>query len=358
MPRESAGRTEARPAGAIAHPANLDNHPLSERLTRPSAAVSIVHITHRRDPAFAWFIDSLATQIDPDDELEVIFVDGLHDPERSRGIERLVAGRFLYRHVPAKPNPWNGPSRLTRGEYAAMSSARNTGIVYATKPYLVFVDDLCVLSPGWWCQVKQAARERRVVAGAYQKRHEMIVQGGELISSRLEPEGLDCRWSRGDDQAAVAIGGGELFGAGMGAPRELLVELNGFDELCDPIGGEDYHLGLRIEWCGVPIHYCRAMLAIESEELHHQPKVVERYDKVIEPAVYMRRLLEFGVRHRSTEGPCDGGHLLLDILLGTRASSTMGNYYNLRALSEYDLEATVARFPRNHWLDQQPLSRF
>jgi glycosyltransferase involved in cell wall biosynthesis len=237
-----------------------------------------------------------------------------------------------------------------------MSSARNTGIVYATKPYTVFVDDLCVLSPGWWRQVKQAAQEQRVVAGAFQKRYEMIVQRGELVSSRLEPEGLDARWSRGDDEALVAIGGGELFGAGIGAPRELLIELNGFDELCDPIGGEDYHLGLRIEWSGVPIHYCRAMLAIESEELHHQPAVVERYDTTIEPALYMRRMREFGVRDRSTEGPCDGGHLLLDILLGTHQSTTMGNYYNLRALSEFDLEATVARFPRTHWLDQRLLA--
>ena len=98
------------------------------------------------------------------------------------------------------------------------------------------------------------------------------------------------------------------------------------------------------------------MLAIESEELHRQPAVVERYDTIIEPALYMRRLREFGVRHRSTEGQCDGGHLLLDILLGTRKSTTMGNYYDLRALSEFELDATVARFPRTHWLDQRPLT--
>jgi len=41
------------------------------------------------------------------------------------------------------------------------------------------------------------------------------------------------------------------------------VELNGYDELCDPVGGEDYQLGLRIEFAGVPIFYCRAMLAVE-----------------------------------------------------------------------------------------------
>jgi GT2 family glycosyltransferase len=322
------------------------------------AGVSIVYITHRPNPVFAWFVDSLAAQAEPDAALEVIFVDGLHDSGRSSALEELVAGRFGFRHVPAKPNPWNGPHRLTRAQYSAPASARNTGIVYASKPYVVFVDDLCVLAEGWWRQVKEAARERLVVGGAYQKRHEMVVRGGKLLSSRLEPGGLDCRWERGDDDACVAIGGGELFGAGIGAPRDLLVALNGFDELCDPIGGEDYHLGLRIEWAGVPVHYCRAMLAIESEEHHEQPAVVERRDTVLDDGVYMRRLREFGVRHRSTSGPYDGGHLLLDIQLGTRSLTTMGNYYDLGTLAETDLVGTIERFPRNHWLDQRPLAAF
>jgi hypothetical protein len=84
--------------------------------------------------------------------------------------------------------------------------------------------------------------------------------------------------------------------------------------------------------------------------------VVVRYDKQVEPVVYMRRLREFGVTHRSTDGPCDAGHLLLDILLGTRSLTTMGNYYSLRALNEVDLPSTVARFPRSHWLDHRPLA--
>jgi hypothetical protein len=318
--------------------------------------VSIVHITHRHEPAFAWFVDSLAGQLRPGDEVEVIFVDGLYGSERAGMLEQLIAGRFAFRHVPAKPNPWNGPHRLTRAQYSAASSARNTGIVYARKPYIVFVDDVCVLVEGWWEQVKDAARENRVVAGAYQKHHEMVVDEGRLVSSRLEPDGLDCRWERGDDCAPVPIGGGELFGAGIGAPRSLLLELNGFDELCDPVGGEDYNLGLRIEWSGTAIGYRRAMLSIESEELHRQPAVVLRYDKVVEADVYMRRLREFGVRHRSTDGPCDGGHLVLDILLGTRSLTTMGNYYSLRALNEFELDATVARFPRSHLLDRRSLA--
>jgi Glycosyl transferase family 2 len=324
---------------------------------RDSAAVSIVHITHRAEPAFAWFVDSLAAQLAPGDELEVIFVDGLHGPKRCAELELIVAGRFPFRHVAPKPTPWNGEHRLTRRQYSATSSARNTGIVYATHAYVVFVDDACVLAAGWWQEVKAAARKRSVVGGAYQKHYEMVVRDGVLVSSRLEADGQDCRWERGDDLTPVPIGGGELFGAGLGAPRALLVALNGFDELCDPVGGEDYHLGLRIEWSGVAIHYRRSMLAIESQELHCQPAVVMRHGKTLDASSYRLRLREYGVAERSTDGPTDAGHMILDILLGTRSVTTMGNYYSLQALTEFDLPATITRFPRNHWFDRQPLSQ-
>lgn len=317
--------------------------------------MSVVHTTHRRDPAFDWFVDSLAGQLEPPDELEVIFVDGLYDRARGAELERLIAGRFAFRHVPAKPNPWNGPHRLTRmREYSAIASARNTGIVFATKPYVVFVDDLGVLGPGWWAQVKLAALRRIVVAGAYRKDREMVVREGVLLSGR--PTGIDCRWERGDDAAPVRISGGELFGAGTGAPRDLLVELNGYDEMCDPVGGEDYQLGLRIEFAGVPVYYCRSMLVVESEERHAQAPVVTRMDKTIDVASYMRRLREFGVRTRSTQGETDLSHLVLDVVHGTRSTRTHGNYYSLQALTEEELPRTVARFPRNHWFDHQPLS--
>lgn len=289
----------------------------------------------------------------------MIFVDGLIDEQRRDALARIVDGRFAFRHVAAKPNPWNGRYRVTRGaQHSAMSSARNTGIVYATKPYIVFVDDACVLTEKWWGAVQEAARAGLVVAGAYRKDWNMIVRDGVLIESRSDPNGIDCRWERGDDSRPVRIGGGELFGAGTGAPRELLVKLNGFDELCDPVGGEDYHLGLRIEWSGVAIHYCREMLVVESEELHRQPPVVTRHGKSTDSATYMRRLREFGVRERSTNGPCDISHLILDVLYGTQSLTTFGNYYSLATITEDDLQDTIQRFPRRHWFDQQPLAEF
>lgn len=318
------------------------------------SGISIVYITYRSTPRFDWFVASLAREIG-DEEFEVIFVDGLHSIERGRELAALVGDRFAFRHVAAKPSPYNGAHRLTRRDYFAAASARNTGLIYASKSYVVFVDDLSVVMPGWWAQVREAARQGYVVTGAYQKHWEMRVDNGLLLDSRSEPSGIDSRWNQGDDGHNVRVGGAQLFGASFGAPRTLMLELNGCDELCDSIGGEDWQLGLRIEWSGAPIYYSRRMLTIESEELHRQGTPALRIDKVTEPELYMARLADFGVSRRFIEGRYDSSHMLLDILFGTQSLQPMGNYYFLPDLTADDLAATIARFPVEYWFDGQPL---
>jgi hypothetical protein len=318
--------------------------------------VSVVYVTHRAVPRFEWFADSLALQLDGDD-LEVIFVDGLHSPERTAELVQAVRGRFPFRHLPPKPTPYNGPYRRTRNEYFAVASVRNSGVVYATNPYIVFVDDLSVLMPGWWREVREAARQGHVVAGAYQKHWEMVVEAGVLRRSRVEPSGVDSRWEQGDDRRLVGIGGGQLYGCSFGAPRAVLLEVNGLDELCDVIGGEDYHLGIRLEWTGVPIYYSRRMLTIESEEPHHQGQpLLWRRDWTLSPDGYMKRLSEFGVVRRSTGGRCDGSHMILDILYGTRSTRSIANYYALADLTEANILETTECFPREFWFDGRPLA--
>ena len=194
------------------------------------------------------------------------------------------------------------------------------------------------------------------MTGAYRKCWDMHVERGVLESCRREDSGIDSRWTLGDARRAVQVGGGQLFGASIGAPRDLLLQLNGFDELCDSIGGEDWQLGLRLELAGVPIWYDRRMLSIESEELHHLGTPFQRVDRTLAPAAYMERLEEFGVRHRRVSGACDSSHMLLDIAFGTGSPSTQGNYYWLADLEASTLEATVPRFPRRHWFDGVSLS--
>jgi hypothetical protein len=323
--------------------------------TSRGAEISVVYVTHRLEPRFEWFADALAAQLDGED-LEVILVDGLHSAERGERFARAANGRFPLRHVPAKPTPYNGPHRATLHEYFAPASARNTGIVYAQRPFVVFVDDLSLPMAGWWQAAARAARSGYVVAGAYQKHCEMSVLDGLLRSSRLDGEGLDSRWQVGSDEDTVAIGGGALYGCSFGAPRELLLDLNGLDELCDAIAGEDCQLGCRVEHAEVPIYYDRRMLTIESVEDHAQGPVLERLNPAAHPAIYMARLREFGVEERWRPGAWDSQHMIFDLVHGQRSTASIGNCCELRTLDPGDLEATAASFPRHHWFDQRPLA--
>jgi hypothetical protein len=318
--------------------------------------VDIVYVTHRAEPRFDWFADALAVQLADDDDIVVTVVDGQYGPERAARFADAVAGRFPLRHVPPKPTPFNGTHRLTRRQYHAVSSVRNTGIVYAERPYVAFVDDCAVLMPGWLEEVRAAAREGYVAVGAYEKRWDMVVENGLLVSSRSEGTGMDSRWEQGADDRPVPISGAQLFGASFAAPRSLLVAIGGFDELCDSIGGEDWQLGVRLEWAGGLLCYSRRMLTIESEDLHRHAPPMWRIDPVAEPDVYRARLARFGVDERAfPDGPFDCSHMLLDVLYGLRQTRAIGNHYELAELSPDGLADTVEKFPRTHWFDGRAL---
>lgn len=319
-------------------------------------AVTIVYTTHRPEPRFEWFADSLLAQLGDDrEELELIVVDGLADEERRRRFEAAAGGRLALRVVAAKPTPWNGPYRLTGNEYFGAASARNTGIVCAASPYVVFQDDCSVALPGWWDEVRQAARARNVVAGACHGHRRMVVEDGALVRSRAGTDGLDRRWSLGADDRPVRVTGGHLGGGSFGVPRALLVELNGFDELCDPIGVEVAQLGRRLELAGTPILYSRRMLAIRSSERHEQD-VLRRLDKSTDSDDYMARLAEFGVAHRFFDGTWSSSNMVLDLLFGTREPTSLGNYYELEGLDEAGLVGVGERFPLDHWFDGRPFA--
>ena len=264
--------------------------------------------------------------------------------KRRTELDRVVAGRFAFRHVAPKPSPYNGPQRLTRRNYWAASNARNTGICTPPAPTSRLSTTAPSSGPTGWRRFVRPLRRgmwwRAPMRGGGRWPLRM-----EAVTGRIEAA-RDSRWHLGDDARAVEVGGGQWYTSSCGAPRELLVALNGFDELCDVIGGEDWHLGIRLEWSGSAIYYSRRMLTTESEDLAERGGTPLRLDKLTDEQFYMQRLLDFGVTQRATEGRYDSSHLLLDILYGTRSIRSIGNYYDLAELTEANLLETAEHFPR------------
>lgn len=316
--------------------------------------ISIIYSTNRKNPKFEWFRDSLLLQMTDDDlkNVEIIMVDYCYDPQENWN---NPLEPFKGTITKPKQNIYQGPGRLTKTEMFSPSNARNTGAMLSSGDYLVFIDDVGLCMPGWWNAVKQSAQYNMIVCGAYQKHWEMVVEGGKLISSRSEQNGIDSRWNQGNNFGPVGIQGSQLFGCSFGIPYKDFISVNGFDEICDSIGGEDYQFGLRLNNAGKQIFYDRRMLTIESEELHDQDYKMLREDRVISPEQYMLKLLKYGVHRRYIQGNWDSSHMILDILHGMKQTWTIGNNYtisdqrNKKQLPEKD-------FVNVHWFDDKPLS--
>lgn len=323
--------------------------------------ISIIYSTNRINPRFDWFLDSLYAQTTEEERthLELVFIDFCLCPTRADMLKSLVNDRFQYIASKPKPNIYQGSMRKTKNEYFSPSNARNTGIVMSNGGYLAFVDDVSVLMPTWFHALKCAMDKMQIVCGAYQKHYEMVVEQGLLKSSRKHDGGIDSRWNLGDDNVPVRIFGQQMFGCSLGIPASYILEVNGFDELCDSIGGEDYQLGIRLNNADRRIYYDRRMLSIESEELHNQDYLMRREDRVLDEPKYMERLRGFGVERRCQPGNLDSSHMILDVLNGTKQIKSIYNNRDLAQQRSLPREERIAEHPPeilNHWFDHKPLS--
>lgn len=319
-------------------------------------AIDIVFATGREEPSFDWFADGLARQLGDGDDVRVIVVDAYFSPERTRRFAREAGERFALRHSPPKPSPWQGPHRFTRAEYFAAASARNTGLVLACAPYVVFVDDCSVPMPGWWAGIKRAAAAGAIVTGAYRRAADMRVEAGVLVDAQVEAGGHDTRWSFGDDAGPVPAAGNHLYTPSMGAPRESLVSINGFDEMCDSTACEDWQLGVRLANTGATILYDRSMMTVEHEGHQRVGRPLLRVDPELPADAYMSRLAGFGVHRRTVAGRHSCTAMIADIVYGTGSGATHGNYYHLNTLTEAGFPDTIRRFPTHRWFDDVPLA--
>lgn len=355
--------------------------------------LTIAYITARAEPMWSMFVDSFCAQTTPEQrrDIQVVFVDGklwypdakiqatqptmalahhfYHDPKRRFDLERVVAKRFDYLHVPPKPCLKQGPFRLTQKDWFCASNTRNTAIIAARGDYLVCVDDLSVLMPGWMAQVWHAAESGYCVCGAYKKVLGLRVipymnaQGGEIagrfpvIQYEEFPPGVDSRWPHGSDTGIVPWHGSALYGCSFGVRVEDALRVDGFEPACNGEGGEDTDFGIRLERAGVKIFYNRNMLTLESEEGHHGEKSLPRERRLVTRDRLPDRYDSYQVRNQEEKYYSD--HVLLNRLVNETERITPLFPENLRAIRT-DFLATgmvpIPSGPAEDWRDGTPVS--
>jgi hypothetical protein len=245
--------------------------------------LTIAYMTNRREPMIEWFIDSLYREFQGQREFQLVVVDYWH------GKRPLRIDCFCTVVTP-KPCVYQGPHRFTKQDYFAAANARNTAICLARGEWIVFVDDLSVLIPGWLNAVREAIAGGYIACGAYRKVKNLVVKNGDVVSYTPFPPGEDTR--RPDGPAPRPCGGDWLYGCSVAAPLEAFLKINGFDERCDSLGSEDYIAGMMLRHHGFHLKYDVRMMTYESEELHHKEKAFPRFDKGVSPNDKSHRIIE------------------------------------------------------------------
>jgi glycosyltransferase involved in cell wall biosynthesis len=295
--------------------------------------ITFIYVTCRRDPKLEWFVDSLCNQKD-DTPIQLVIVDYelQYDETRRELFSNIIRGRVDFIHVSSKPNPVQGKFKLTSKNYFAAGSARNTGICYAKYDYLVFVDDTSIMSDGNFSELVKCAREKLVVAFGYKKVYELSVIDGKIITKREHQAGIDCRWNQG--VPFRQIGGSQVFGYSA-SPLSVILQVNGYDEICNTMGGEDYHYGMRLEKLGIPIYYNRNVVFYESEELADQCNVFLRRNPLLTKEKYQELMTKYNITKRWVpDARYDLVTLVLDMLTRNKPWAE-GNAYILSELRTY-----------------------
>lgn len=314
---------------------------------------TVCYITHRKEPMVEWFLDSFHRECGGDySNIKLVLIDFWAQPvddwtqadvdTRKALFASKARGPFF--HIPPKPTVWQGQYRLAKINYFAASNARNTGLCMAPDGYLVYADDLSVLLPGWWAQVKLCAENSWIGLGTYDKVLNLVVENGEVKSFDPHPHGEDTRRRHCKDSSPLAVSGSWMFGCSVAIPTEVLLNINGFDEDCDSMSGEDYIAGIMMEKQRThKFVFLPQMKTLESEERHF---IEAPFPRIIKPT------------HKLSPYK-DSSHVILNqVIHGNR--NIAPNYQVMRETRDLVLRGEpfpIIQCPQHDWRDGQEIRK-
>lgn len=287
--------------------------------------------TARSNPEIGWIVDSIKRQTN--EPLNIMVID-------ATASEREVVGDkdCPVRIFPPKPNVWQGKHRLTSEDWWAVCNARNTALCLVETPYICFLDDRCVLQPGFVDAIKRAIDQKYIMAGAYEKRVGMTVENG-VIKHGGTIIGTDVRELHGRRPCV----GQWLFGCCVFAPVEWLLRVNGYPEiLCDSMSFEDVIMGIILQNNHYPIWYDPGAKLIEDRSPEFLSKPMKR-----------------SAKERFPNDKQDKAHTALRKVTDMkRSENPFGSIIELRKKILSGEEFPVLNLPSEDWFDGMKIGDF
>lgn len=313
--------------------------------------LSVVLITIRSVPHFDWFFEGLGKQtVKP---FEVIVVDDRWSLERYTECQRQARtwGVNLGWYGKSKPSRWTG-------KRPALCNARNTAVIVANTPHVIFHDDNGIAHPKWVERHSTWAAYRLMGAGTWYTYQHGTVKDGQMVGE-TGPYGWEARRKLGN--SLMAAPSDWLHGGNMGFPVETALAINGFDEDYDGEQGcDDCDFGIRARRAGYKPVFdpeCIVYYSLDSHALTQNEVPQDKPDKALLPRMSMARepkkkVLLDDKEHFSNEW------LTQALNLGMRPTRA-NPQFNLESLrEEYRRTMNMDKFPlgpERDWRDNQPI---
>lgn len=269
-------------------------------------SLTIVMVTGREEAQIDWAYRSLRAQLKEGDRVErFILVDAATEYPETVNLGRAPDSGMTLVSTPPKPTIWQGAHRVTAEDWWAASNARNTGLCLTQTEWVAFLDDRCVLMPGWLQSIREAMAGGYAVFGAYEKRHGMRVENGVIVEpGTVTGEDGRLRWMREGGRsldAPMKMFREWGYGCTLALPLEWALAVGGFEQAMDGLGFEDVIFGMMLGNHGWPLMYDPRMMIIEDRTPEHCGKVYRKEDKGVSPQDKSHLSLElFGTAWQTT----------------------------------------------------------